>query len=92
MELGGVTRARIVDELGAIAFADIGDFIDWSNETQQLSTDTKRPMDANIEDGSKTGEEVVVVTNRVVLKPSHKLLREQRRAIAKISQDRYGNV
>jgi phage terminase small subunit len=92
MELGGVTRARIVDELGAIAFADIGDFIDWSNETQQLSTDTKRPIDASIGGGSKPGEEVVVLTNRVVLKPSHKLTREQRRAIAKISQDRYGNV
>lgn len=59
MELGGVTRARIVDELGAIAFADIGDFIDWSNETQQLSTDTKRPIDASIGGGSKPGEEVV---------------------------------
>jgi phage terminase small subunit len=92
MELGGVTRARIVDELGAIAFADIGDFIDWSNETQQLSTDIKGRIDGDIEDGSKPGEEVVVLTNRVVLKPSHKLTREQRRAVAKVAQDRYGNV
>jgi hypothetical protein len=33
-----------------------------------------------------------MLTNRVVLKPSHKLTREQRRAIAKVAQDRYGNV
>jgi phage terminase small subunit len=90
--LGGITRIRIVDELGSIAFADIGEFIDWSNETQEVSTDIKRRVDADIKDGSKPGEEVVVLTNRVVLKPSHKLTREQRRAIAKISQDRYGNV
>jgi phage terminase small subunit len=89
--LGGITRIRIVDELGAIAFADIGEFIDWSNETQQLSTDIKgRIDDVDMERGSKPGEEVVA--NRVALTPSRKLTREQRRAIAKISQDRYGNV
>jgi Terminase small subunit len=90
--LGGVTRIRIVDELGAIAFADIGEFIDWSNETQQVASDLKKRIGADIENGSKLGEDVVVLTNRVVLKPSQKLTREQRRAIAKISQDRYGNV
>jgi phage terminase small subunit len=90
--LGGITRIRIVDELGAIAFSDIGEIVDWSNETQQVASDLKKRIGADIENGSKPGEEVVVLTNRVVLKPSHKLTREQRRAIAKVAQDRYGNV
>ena len=91
MELGGVTRSRIVDELGAIAFSDIGDFVDWSNETQQVAADIKGRIQADIET-HREGEEVVVLTNRVILKPSSKLPPELRRAVAKISQDRYGNV
>jgi phage terminase small subunit len=90
--LGGITRIRIVDELGAIAFSDIGEIVDWSNETQQVASDLKKRIEADIKNGSKPGEEAVVLTNRVVLKPSHKLTREQRRAVAKVAQDRYGNV
>ena len=45
MELGGITRSRIVDELGAIAFSDIGDVVDWDNETEHL-----QPGDPGIKD------------------------------------------
>jgi phage terminase small subunit len=31
-EFGGITRTRIVDELGAIAFSDIGEIVTWNEE------------------------------------------------------------
>jgi phage terminase small subunit len=37
MELGGITRSRIVDELGAIAFANIGQVLTWGDEIQEIS-------------------------------------------------------
>jgi phage terminase small subunit len=92
--LGGITRIRIVDELGAIAFADIGDFVDWSNETQRIAADIKKALgESAVEDeDGESAEETVVLTNRVVLKASAQLTPELRRAVAKISQDRYGNI
>jgi phage terminase small subunit len=92
--LGGITRIRIVDELGAIAFADIGDFVDWDNQTEHIAADLSKRMDHAVEPetGKTSTEKVRVITNRVVLKPSHKLTREQRRAVAKVAQDRYGNI
>jgi phage terminase small subunit len=94
MELGGVTRARIVDELGAIAFSDIGDFVDWDNRIEHVAADRNTRMDCSVqlEAGDKPADKVRVITNRVVLKPSHQLTREQRRVVAKVAQDRYGNV
>jgi phage terminase small subunit len=91
MERTGITRSRIVDELGAIAFSDLGDFVDWDNETQHVAADIKDRVGVEPE-GDRPGEEVVVLTNRVVLRPSHKLDPALRRAVSKISQDRYGNV
>jgi phage terminase small subunit len=92
--LGGITRIRIVDELGAIAFADIGEFVDWDNEVEHVAADLSKRMNGRVElqtVGTSTNE-VHVITNRVVVKPSSKLTREQRRAVSKITQDRYGNV
>jgi phage terminase small subunit len=92
--LGGITRIRIVDELGAIAFGDIGDFVDWDNEIQHVAADLVKRMDGAVEvgRGDTLPDQVRVITNRVVVKPSTKLTREQRRAVAKITQDRYGNA
>jgi phage terminase small subunit len=87
MERTGITRSRIVDELGAIAFSDLGDFVDWDNETQHVAADIKDRIDADVETGDRP-----TITNRVTLKPSHKLTPALRRAVAKVSQDRYGNV
>jgi hypothetical protein len=92
MERTGITRSRIVDELGAIAFSDLGDFVDWDNETQHVAADIKDRIDADVETGDRPAAEVVTITNRVTLKPSHKLTPALRRAVAKVSQDRYGNV
>ena len=44
---GGITRTRIVDELGAIAFSDIGDFVDWDNETVHF-----QPSDPGVKVGT----------------------------------------
>jgi len=92
MERTGITRSRIVDELGAIAFSDLGDFVDWDNETQHVAADIKDRIDADVETGDRPAAEVVNIINRVTLKPSHKLTPALRRAVAKVSQDRYGNV
>ena len=32
VELGGITRSRIVDELGAIAFSDISNIVNWDDK------------------------------------------------------------
>jgi phage terminase small subunit len=92
--LGGITRIRIVDELGAIAFADIGEFVDWDNEVEQIGADLSKRVNGRVEleTVGTLANEVHVITNRVVVKPSSNLTREQRRAVAKITQDRYGNV
>ena len=37
IELGGITRSRIVDELGAIAFVNIGQVLTWGDEIQEIS-------------------------------------------------------
>jgi hypothetical protein len=89
MELGGVTRARIVDELGAIAFSDIGNYVDWDNNVEHVAADLGG---VEVENGDTPADKVRVITNRVVLTPSHKIACDQRRAIAKVAQDRYGNV
>jgi Terminase small subunit len=83
-----------LDELAAIAFADIGEFVDWDNEVEHVAADLSKRMEGSVElgPGDKPAEQVRVITNRVVLKPSQKLTREQRRVIAKVAQDRYGNV
>ena len=58
---GGITRTRIVDELGAIAFSDIKDFVDWSADTERVAADL------GVEpDGDQPADEVRVLTNRVV--------------------------
>jgi hypothetical protein len=89
-ERTGITRSRIVDELGAIAFSNIQDFVDWDNETQHIAADIKDRVD--VESSQRPAEEVVTITNRVMLAPSHKLTAAQCRAVAQVSQDRYGNV
>src|SRR5262249_54590315 len=73
--LGGITRIRIVDELGAIAFGEIGEFVDWDNEIQHVAADLVKRMDGAVEPecGDTPPQQVRVITNRVVLKPSHKL-------------------
>ena len=85
---------KAAGELGAIAFGDIGDFVDWDNEIQHVAADLVKRMDGAVEvgRGDTLPDQVRVITNRVVVKPSTKLTREQRRAVAKITQDRYGNV
>jgi hypothetical protein len=88
-----ITRSRIVDELGAIAFSDIGEFVDWDNEIQHVAADIKDRIGVNPAEGSnRSPEEEVAISNRVMLVPSHRLTPAQRRAVAKVSQDRYGNV
>lgn len=95
-EQAGITRSRLVDELGAIAFSNIQDVVDWSNETERVGADIADSISADVEtpetrDGPPL-EEVRVLTNRVIIKPSAKIPPEIARAISKVSQDRYGNL
>jgi len=78
MELGGITRSRIVDELGAIAFSDIGDVVDWDNETEHL-----QPGDPGIKDtlGVKITK---VIRPRVLVIDKNKIDPRVRRAIVKL--------
>jgi hypothetical protein len=78
MELGGITRSRIVDELGAIAFSDIGDVVDWDNETEHL-----QPSEPGVGDGHG-GKITKVIRARVLVIDKSKIDPRVRRAIAKL--------
>ena len=74
MEFGGITRTRIVDELGAIAFSDIGHVVDWDQSVEKPPTKADGPV----------GKVVPVFTSRVTVRPSATMDPAVRRAISKV--------
>jgi phage terminase small subunit len=85
MELGGVTRSRIVDELGAIAFSDIGNIVNWEDENLDLG-----PGDIAVIEGEevKAGKEGItrIIRSKVRILASANIDPSLRRVIAEVSQ------
>jgi hypothetical protein len=53
LERTGITRSRIVDELGAIAFSNIQEFVDWDIVTEHVSADIKDRLGVDPTEGSE---------------------------------------
>jgi phage terminase small subunit len=88
--LGGVTRTRIVDELGAIAFSDIGEIVTWDEHAHDHGAG-----DEFVLDGDKHLVDVGitrVIKPKMNLLPSATIKPELRRVIAEISQTDKGTM
>jgi phage terminase small subunit len=95
MELGGITRSRIVDELGAIAFSDIRTIMSWDNEALDL-----RPGDRVVIDGEEVEASICafrqgitrVIRSKVRMLPSATMDPSISRVIAEVSQTDKGSL
>jgi hypothetical protein len=66
---------------------------DTAASTMKSTNHVKDRIGVNSAEGSnRSPEEEVAISNRVMLVPSQRLTPAQRRAVAKVSQDRSGNV
>jgi phage terminase small subunit len=85
MELGGITRSRIVDELGAIAFSDISNIVNWEDKNLDL-----RPGDIAVIEGEevKASTEGItrIIRSKARILASANIDPSIRRVIAEVSQ------
>ena len=91
MELGGITRSRIVDELGAIAFSDISNIVNWDDKFLD-----HQPGDVAMIDGEEIeagkGGITRIVRSKVRMLPSATIDPSISRAIASVSQTAKGSL
>ena len=79
-QFGGITQTRLIDELGRLAFSDIGNVVAWDNDVEHVNTAVL---------GGPKGEAAgvtKVITCRVTVLPSAKIDPAARAAVASISQ------
>jgi phage terminase small subunit len=79
-QFGGITQTRLIDELGRLAFSDIGNVVAWDNDVEHVSIAAF---------GGPKGEAAGVtkmITFRVTVLPSAKIDPAARAAVASISQ------
>jgi phage terminase small subunit len=81
-EFGAITRTRIIDELGAIAFSDIGQVLDWDQSVEKPRT----------EGGSPDGKVAPVSTSRVTVRPSATVDSAVSRTISKVVMSDKGGL
>jgi len=90
IELGGITRSRIVDELGAIAFANIGQVLTWGDEIQEI-----REGDTYFINGKEhLAKDCItrVIRQRVRVLPIATMDTSVSRVISEVSQTAKGSV
>jgi phage terminase small subunit len=76
-EFGGITRTRLLDELGAIAFSDIGEVVDWTNTLEHAGTDL------GVHRGPNGGRQEIM-HSRVMIRDKSQIDELARRAISKV--------
>ena len=79
-QFGGITQTRLIEELGRLAFSDIGNVVAWDNDVEHVNTAVL---------GGPKGEAAgvtKVITFRVTVLPSAKIDPAARAAVASISQ------
>jgi phage terminase small subunit len=84
-ELGGITRLRIVDELGAIAFSDITDIVNWDDDALDIQPGDAVMIDGDEVEASKEGI-TRIFRSKVRIAPSAAMAPSISRAIAEVSQ------
>ena len=85
-----ITRSRIVDELGAIAFSDIGEIVTWNEEAHDYGAGDEFVLDGDerfVKEGITR-----VIRQKVNLSPSATMRPELRRVIAEVSQTDKGSI
>jgi phage terminase small subunit len=91
MELGGITRTRIVDELGAIAFADIGTIVTWEEEITDYEPGTEFGPDGELMIAGNQGI-TRVIRSKVNVLPSTRIDPKVRRLISEVTQTDKGSI
>jgi phage terminase small subunit len=91
MALGGITRARIVEELGAIAFADIGTIVTWKEEIIDYEPGTEFELDGELMIAGNHGI-TRVIRSKVNMLPSTTIDPKVRRLISEVAQTDKGNI
>jgi Terminase small subunit len=81
-KFGGITRTRLLEELGLIAFADIGNVVSW-NETAH-ATGPEGSALVNGENARPSAEGVTKIRPKVTILPSATMDPRVRRAISKL--------
>lgn len=83
------TPARLVEELAALAFSDIGNAVVWDQQTEHLGDGDGSYFGGPSEQDAE-GNIVKVITSRVTVLPSHTMDPRTRLAVASISQSDKG--
>ena len=91
IELGGITRSRIVDELGAIAFADIGTIVTWEEEITDYEPGTEFGLDGELMIAGNQGI-TRVIRSKVNVLPSTTIDPKVRRLISEVAQTDKGSI
>jgi phage terminase small subunit len=91
MELGGITRSRIVEELAAIAFADIREVVTWDEVHHDVAPGNSYFINGR-EHAAIEGGITRVVRQRVNLQASSTMEARVARAIAEVAQTDKGSV
>jgi hypothetical protein len=89
VELGGITRSRIVDELGAIAFANIGQVLTWGGEIQEVSEGDTYFINGEVHLAKGITR---LIRQRVRMLPSATMDPSISRAISQVSQTDRGSL
>jgi len=89
VELGGITRSRIVDELGAIAFANIGQVLTWGDEIQEVSEGDTYFINGEVHLAKGITR---LIRQRVRMLPSATMDPSISRAISQVSQTDRGSL
>jgi len=91
LELGGITRSRIFEELAAIAFADIRDVATWDEVHHDVEPGDTYFINGQ-EHAAEEGGVTRVVRQRVNLQASSTIQARAARAIAEVAQTDKGSV
>ena len=83
----GSTPARIVDELAAMAFSDIGKAVEWNNDVEYVSDNPTEE-----EEFGQYGNVTKVIASKVLVIPSKEMDPRTRLAVAEISQGEKGQL
>jgi phage terminase small subunit len=91
MERTGITRSRLVDELGAVAFSNIKDVVSWTDEVTDLAPGDKYWINGE-EHVAGEGGITRVIRQRVRIRPAEDLPDDVARMIAEVQQTDKGSI
>lgn len=90
-DLAAATPTRLVDELSALAFSDIGKAVVWDQQTEHIGDSDGSYFGGPPEEDAE-GAVTKVITSRVTVLPSETMDPRTRLAVAEVSQGAQGQL